>query len=187
MIVATSECRAVVGLDFDGCGHPFHGAALPPKTSVEADHGSALKGVPVSSRMAWSRRALHSSQIIVPPPGQFGRHGRGHGSEDLAPDLARNIDDQPELRPLLVLGEDIALFGRGEAALRAEAQLLERRIFGGLLDPAQNFVASLERSGLRCDEAEHDGLALRQEAQRFEPAGPVAVPFEEIAVDVDAD
>ena len=87
---------------------------------------------------------------------------------------------------MFVLGEDVALFGRGEAALRAEAQLVERRIFGGLLDAAQNVVAPLQRSGLRGDEAEHDDLALRQEAQRFEAAGPVAVPFKEIAVDVDA-
>ena len=40
-------------------------------------------------------------------------------------------------------------------------------------------------AGLRGDQAEHHGLALRQEAQRLEPAGAVGVPFEEIAVDID--
>src|SRR5262245_32403303 len=38
-----------------------------------------------------------------------------------SPDLAGDFDDHAQFRPLLVLGQDIALLGRGEAALRREA------------------------------------------------------------------
>ena len=43
------------------------------------------------------------------------------------PHLVRHLDDQPQLRPLLVLGQHVALLGRGEAALRRQAELVERR------------------------------------------------------------
>ena len=66
--------------------------------------------------------------------------------------------------------------------MRAEAQLVERRELRRLLDPALDGVLALQRAGLRGDEAEHDGLALGQEAQRLEAAGAVAVPFHEVAI-----
>ena len=39
----------------------------------------------------------------------------------LAPHLLRHLDDHPQLGPLLVLGQDVALLGRGKAALRRQA------------------------------------------------------------------
>ena len=44
-----------------------------------------------------------------------------------APDLGRRLDDQRELGDLLLVGERVALDGRGEAALRRQAELLDRR------------------------------------------------------------
>src|SRR5712691_2608370 len=104
-----------------------------------------------------------------------------------SPHLVGEGDDHAQLRPLLVLGEDIAFLGRGEAALGREAELLERRELGRLLDPALDVVLLLERAALGGDEAEHhDLVALGQVAQRLEAAGALAVVFEEIAVVVAA-
>ena len=52
--------------------------------------------------------------------------GAGSGA---APDLLGDLDDHAQLGPLLVLGERVALLGRGEAALRREAELVEVDIF----------------------------------------------------------
>src|SRR4051812_21799220 len=87
----------------------------------------------------------------------------------LAPDLLRGLDDQAELRPLLVLRQLVALDRRGEAALRGQAELLERRVLRRLLDATLQLVLRLELAALRRHEAEHDLLlALRQEAERLE-------------------
>jgi hypothetical protein len=39
-------------------------------------------------------------------------------SLDFAPDLPRNLNAAGQFRPLLVLGQGVAFFGRSEAALR---------------------------------------------------------------------
>src|SRR5438552_13897171 len=92
------------------------------------------------------------------------------------PDLARGLDDAPELGPLLVLGQHVALFGGGEAALRAQAQLIERDVPGRLVDPPLERVLLLQRPALGRHEPEHDLLvALGQEAQRLEAARALGV------------
>src|SRR5205807_2289116 len=76
---------------------------------------------------------------------------------------------------------------RRKAALRAQAKLVERDVPGRLVDPPLDVVFFLKRTGLRGHEAEHHVLvALRDEAQRLEPAGALGVVFEEIAVISDA-
>src|SRR5262249_31412867 len=105
------------------------------------------------------------------------------GESLLTPYLVGQFDDRPELRPLLVFREGVSLPGRGAAALGAERQLVERDVFGRLVDAALYVGFLLQRAGLRGDEAQHHGLvALGDEAQRLEPAGAVGVVFEEIAV-----
>src|SRR6267142_1191115 len=101
----------------------------------------------------------------------------------LFPHLIGELLDHAKLRPLLLLGEQVAFFGGGEAALRREAELLRRSELGRLVDPALDVVLLLERAALGGDQAKHHGLvAFRQEAQWFEAAGAVGVVFEEIAV-----
>src|SRR5712691_13458351 len=102
-----------------------------------------------------------------------------------SPHLIRDLHDPRELRPLLVLAEDIAFLSRGEAALRREAELVERDEFRRLVDAALEGVFALEQSLLGGHEAEHHHLALGHEAQRLEAAGAVAVVFHEIGVDGD--
>src|SRR5262245_50837056 len=113
-----------------------------------------------------------------------GRH-RVYGQITLAPHLFRHLHDPPQLRPLLLLGEDIAFLGRGEAALRREAELVERDELRRLLDAAFELVLRLKAAALGGDEAEHHHLAPGHEAQRLEAAGARAVVFHEIGVDGD--
>src|SRR5207247_11325885 len=83
-----------------------------------------------------------------------------------APHLARRLDDELELRLLLVGGDRVALHRRGEAALPAETELLQRDVPGGLLDPPLEVVLFFQRSALGGHEAEDDDLSLLHEAQR---------------------
>src|SRR6202158_3568798 len=104
-----------------------------------------------------------------------------------SPHFLAELDDHAELRPLLVLGQNIALLGRRKAALRREAELIEADVFGRFLDPPLDVVLGLERAGLRGHEAEHhDLVAFGQEPQRLEAAGALAVVFEKVAVVVAA-
>src|SRR6185312_12539943 len=93
----------------------------------------------------------------------------------LPPNLGRQFHDHPQLCPLLVLGEHIALLGRSKSTLRRQAELVERHIFRRLVDAALELVLALQRATLRSDEAEHDNLSLGHEAQRLEAAGAGAV------------
>src|SRR3954463_13217949 len=96
----------------------------------------------------------------------------------LFPHLVGELLDHAKLRPLLLLGEDVALLGGGEAALRREAELLQRSELGGLVDPPLDVVLLLERAALGGDEPEHHGLvAFRQEAQRLQTPRAGAVGF----------
>src|SRR5215217_6082853 len=113
-------------------------------------------------------------------------HPRTRRSPRLAPDFLRHLDDEAQLRPLLLLAEHVALDGGREAALRRQAQLLERRVPRRLLDTPQQLFPRLELAALRRHEPEHDLLlALRQEAQRLEAARALVVPLHEEAVDVE--
>src|SRR6476659_11112350 len=86
----------------------------------------------------------------------------------LSPDLIGNLGDPPQLRPMLVLGQDIALLGGGEAALRREAELVEVDEPRRLVDATLELVLGFERPALRRDQPEHHHLALGHEAQRRE-------------------
>src|SRR5690349_19222941 len=47
----------------------------------------------------------------------------------LLPDFARHFDDALELAPLLVCRERVAVMRAGEAALRGQAEIVERDVF----------------------------------------------------------
>ena len=75
----------------------------------------------------------------------FAREGR---SERLPPHLSCHLDAAPELGPLLVLGQQVALLRAGEAALGRQAELIEganfaassmRRLSWSLLSSAPVF------------------------------------------------
>src|SRR5690606_33263193 len=107
----------------------------------------------------------------------------GNARHPSPPHFVRGFHDQIELRLLLVGAERVAVDGRREAALRAEAELLQRYELRGFLDAPLQRVLLLERALLGGDEAEHHRLALRNIAQRLETARTRVVVFEEEAVD----
>src|SRR6266436_4110875 len=101
-----------------------------------------------------------------------------------APYFARGLDDETQLGDLFVPGQRVAVDGRREAALRAEAELLQRYVFCRLVDPALQLVLAFERGALASDEAEdHPFVPARHEAQWLEPTRAGVVVFQEEAVD----
>src|SRR5262249_35100440 len=66
----------------------------------------------------------------------------------LPPHLVRDLDDAAQFCPLLVLGQQIALLGRGEAALAGNTELVERSIFCRLVDAALELVLAFELAAL---------------------------------------
>src|SRR5687767_13653036 len=77
------------------------------------------------------------------------------------PNLFGDRDDPLELRPLLLLGENVALLRRGEAALRRETELIHIGELRSRVDAALQVVLALERAALRRDEAERNALTFR--------------------------
>src|SRR5271165_6159065 len=102
-----------------------------------------------------------------------------------APDLAGGVDDEPQLGLLLFDRQRVAVDGRREPALRAEAQLFQRQVFCCLVDPALQLVLAFERGSLAGDETQDHALVpSRHEPQWLEAAGARIVVFEEEAVDL---
>src|SRR4029453_18385816 len=88
-----------------------------------------------------------------------------------SPHLAGGLNDQPQLGSLLLVGQRVAVHGGGEAALRGQAQLLQGYVGGCLVDAPPEVVLALQLAPLGGDQAQHDLLARRHEAQRGEAAG----------------
>src|SRR6202035_1332737 len=101
------------------------------------------------------------------------------------PHVLRDLADHLELRPLFLFGESIPFLGRGEAALRRQAKLLDIGEFCGFLDAALDGVLGFQTAGLGRHQAEHRAAAFLQTPQRLETAGAVGVVFHEIAVHLD--
>ena len=56
------------------------------------------------------------------------------------PHFFGNFADKFQLAPLLVFGEHVAFFGGGEAALGAEAKLVNINVLGGFLDAVDDVL-----------------------------------------------
>jgi len=54
----------------------------------------------------------------------------------LAPDVPGHLDHEPQLLPLILDGDRIALVQAAEPALRAQGELLERHVPCGLVEAA---------------------------------------------------
>jgi len=121
--------------------------------------------------------------------------GRGAGGEGIkvcatlarlpAPDLVGYVDDQRELRDLVLQGHGITGHRRGEAALRTQREALERHAPARLFDAADQRGASLENRCLGADKSEDHDLVFRCRCQRFESARAVRVVLQEERVHLD--
>src|SRR5690606_12419318 len=83
----------------------------------------------------------------------------------------RHVHDELQLVTLLLHGDLVAVHRAAESALRAERELLDRRVLRGLLDAALEIVGVLELAELGGHQSQHHGLVLRQEAQGLEVPG----------------
>src|SRR5829696_9404369 len=130
----------------------------------------------VSSRTctAPNRRASARATVVLPVPGS---PPNTMSIATLTPDFACDLHAPPELGALLVLAQQVAQLRIGEAALRRQAELVDRCELGRLVDAALELVLALQLAGLRRHDAQHDLLALREKAQRLEAAGAVGVVF----------
>ena len=149
-----------------------------------------LRGGIDSALLGLGHSSIHDlgPDDVIAPDGFFRTLGptltaAGRAAADQPQTSCGGLDDQPQLGELLVEGERVALDGGGEAALRGEAELVERDVLRGLVDPALEGVLVLERAALGGDQAEHDLLALRHEPQRLEATGALVVVLQEEAVD----
>src|SRR3954470_23662706 len=99
-----------------------------------------------------------------------------------APDLVRYFDDAGELAlnhiERKIACADIA----GEAALRAQRELVDVDGTTRLLDSALECIGRLNLGILGGHDADRDALALRHKAQRLKVAGTGRVEFEKIAI-----
>src|SRR6185295_17070316 len=99
-------------------------------------------------------------------------------AEALAPDRARRIHAQPQLRALVGLGHRIAADRARESALRADRAArgidVLRRFVGAPLERIDRF----ELRHFAADHPEHGALRLRQEPQWSEAPGARRIEFE---------
>ena len=102
-----------------------------------------------------------------------------------APHFFGNFADKFQLAPLFFFGEHIAFFGGGEAALGAEAKLVNINVLAGFSDAVDDVLFVFQFACFAGYQAEHD-LLVFDEAQGFEVACAVAVVFQIKAVDVAA-
>src|SRR4051794_17185469 len=109
----------------------------PPRSIREAETRAPLEPTTANPPRAptWSAFAIARSINA-----RASARGRSRACTWSAPDLFRGLDDQRQLRQLILTRELVALRGRGEAALRREAELLDVDVLRGRLDPALELV-----------------------------------------------
>src|SRR5262245_7756769 len=95
------------------------------------------------------------------------------------PDGPRGTADELELPALLIRRDPVALVRRGEAALRAERESIERHVARGLCNPALEALRGFKRRALRADEAQNDHAIVGHVSQRLERAGALVVVLEQ--------
>ena len=102
---------------------PDHG--LPGRWLVALDVGcSGFNAARAShDRSACDRADAHMHRLesprLRPVDGRLAgaRQSAEHDQHRLTPDFSRHLDASPELGPLLIFGQQVALLGAGEAAL----------------------------------------------------------------------
>src|SRR5436305_10743360 len=165
-------------------------STAPSRPTATVDPVSCLAWTSRATSVAWVpsamtvRLAYSSRKSRAVRSGVRSARSLDRGNPGLSPDFLGDVDDQFELGDFLLVAQHVALDGGGEAALRRQAELVERHELGRLLDPALEHVRVLQFAALGGDQAEHDHLAPRHEAQRLETAGALVVPLTEEPVHV---
>src|ERR1700689_4017736 len=110
---------------------------------------------------------------------------RNHNPQLSAPDLARGIDHELELAPLLVQGEQVARGDGSEAALSAEREIFEWDEMRGFVNAPAQVVRRFKLWKFRGDKPQHNAFAARHQPQRFEAAGALGIVFQQEVIHVE--
>src|SRR3989449_6750936 len=100
----------------------------------------------------------------------------------LTPDLSRNLDHQLQLAALVILAQAVPHLAACEAALRRQAQVFQRHVFGSGIDPLFQKILLFQHRRLGGNQAQDHLLSFRHETQRLEAAGAPGVVLEKEAV-----
>ena len=103
----------------------------------------------------------------------------------LAPNFARDFDDECELCEFLVFRQQITERSRRKSALRRQRKLIKIDIFRSGINAPFDVVLVLECSLLAGQKPEHDHFVFRHEAQRLKCAGAFVVVLQKESVDVE--
>ena len=135
---------------------------------------------PGSGPSASRARTSSVSSLIECPPSRV----RIIESASHAPQTTRAVSaTRCELASLVLGRELVALHGRGEAALRAESQAIERHQPGRLVDARAQLVHRLEARLLARHQPQHHVAVLRHRAQRLEAARALVVVLQQEALE----
>src|SRR5437660_1537688 len=108
--------------------------------SISRSSTARSASTPISPRSRLARASFSAAERNRLPTWSARKGGLVRSIDDSPPYLVGHLNDHPELRPLLLLGQDVAFLGRGEAALRREAELIEAREFGRFVDASLDVV-----------------------------------------------
>src|SRR5687768_13790285 len=99
-----------------------------------------------------------------------------------------HLQHKLKLAPRVLLRHRLAAAAAArEAALGADAELVEGDMLRGGVDPSFQRFLVLELRRLGAHQAEDDALALGQEAQRREIAGALGVVLEAVSAGIELD
>jgi len=82
-----------------------------------------------------------------------------------APDLLGHCGDQIELSPLIIHGDDVALYRTGKATLRTDGQMFQGHPTRGLVNSTLQGVFALELTKLGGDQTQDHTHILGNESQ----------------------
>ena len=103
---------------------------------------------------------------------------------DSAPDLLGDLLDERKLCPLLRLGQLVADLAACKAALRAEAESVERQILCRLVDARDDAVLVLKQCAFGSHQTEDYLLVTADRGERLKAAAARVVKLKVVGVDV---
>src|SRR5690349_20505662 len=107
-------------------------------------------------------------------------------SSGIAPDIASQFNDKPELSFLCLQRHRVAGIDACKAALRADSQPVERNVPACLYCARMQCRLVLEYRRFRRNEPEHNRLMRRHVSERHEVSGARAVEFKEIEWNIES-
>jgi hypothetical protein len=122
-------------------------------------------------------------ETIIPYTSFFPRFA----SLNPAPNILRDLNNQRQLLPLVLLRQRVSMNGARETTLAADSELLQRRVLGGSVDLLDDRLLGLELGNLGRDAADDDGSGpvFGEETKGSVVSGSGGLPLEVEDVDTE--